>query len=505
MLDPDLDLEADLGIDTVKQVAVLSAVRDELGLAPDPTFRLREANTLRKIVRYLSRRLGANGASSPAGGPVSDSGSAAATEPGRGAPKDGENGKNGKNGTHLQALAATPPPPGNGHALERADGHVMPPPVTCAAPPATGGATSPPLPPTRAGVHRLLLDELVRRTGYPEDMLDLDLDLEAELGIDTVKQVAVLAAVRDALRLPADPAFRLRDANTLRKVLDYFSNRMDSPAPENRTALATPAIHHADPRPPVDRELLASMIAAVWEGTDTCTGEIAELVIAPSSTSRGEPVIEVAPDGRGRVRVTAQDDEERLEAIFGTAAGGGPAEAPPEIMAAARAPVAPESGDRIREVLGDDAEPIRWVRASGATVIVAGVRLDAGPGAPDLVARMLRCAGGVASYGWHELTGACHRLAGVERVRIHEAPAPGEDLLIHARITTPRSGRWCADVTVVGARGCVVAELAGAAGVPIGELPGAAGGRTARRAPVPWQAFSRDMKNSPAQLGRDDR
>lgn len=498
MLDLDLDLEADLGIDTVKQVAVLSAVRDELGLAPDPTFRLREANTLRKIIRYLSRRLGASGASSPAGEPASDAGSAAATEPGRGAPK---NGKNGKNGTHLQALAATPPPPGNGHALERAEGHAVPPPVTCLAEPRAAS----PLPPTRAGVHRLLLDELVRRTGYPEDMLDLDLDLEAELGIDTVKQVAVLAAVRDALRLPADPAFRLRDANTLRKVLDYFSSRMDSPAPEHRTALATPAIHHADPRPPIDRELLASMIAAVWEGTDTCSGEIAELVIAPSSTSRGEPVIEVAPDGGGRVRVTAQDDEERLEALFGTAVGGGPAEAPPEIMAAARVPVAPESGDRIRELLGDDAEPIRWVRASGATVIVAGVRLDAGPGAPDLVARMLRCAGGVASYGWHELTGARHRLAGVERVRIHEAPAPGEDLLIHARITTPRSGRWCADVTVVSARGCVVAELAGAAGVPVGELPGAAGGRTVRRAPAPWQAFSRDMKNSPAQLGRDDR
>ena len=33
-------------------------------------------------------------------------------------------------------------------------------------------------------------------TGYPEDMLDLELDLEADLGIDTVKQAETFAAVR---------------------------------------------------------------------------------------------------------------------------------------------------------------------------------------------------------------------------------------------------------------------------------------------------------------------
>ena len=33
-------------------------------------------------------------------------------------------------------------------------------------------------------------------TGYPPDLLDPDLDLEADLGVDTVKQAEVFAAVR---------------------------------------------------------------------------------------------------------------------------------------------------------------------------------------------------------------------------------------------------------------------------------------------------------------------
>src|SRR5574340_70360 len=188
MLDRDLDLEADLGIDTVKQVAVLSAVRDQLGLAPDPAFRLREVNTLRKLVEYLSSRLGSSVEPSP--GTASDLRAAgpASLTASRGAPRRA-------NGESTPGSAPGAPEP---------SGSREPASITA----------------TRSVVQRMLVDELVKRTGYPEDMLELDLDLEADLGIDTVKQVAALAAVRDVLGLPTDPRFRLREANTLRKVLD---------------------------------------------------------------------------------------------------------------------------------------------------------------------------------------------------------------------------------------------------------------------------------------------
>ena len=41
-------------------------------------------------------------------------------------------------------------------------------------------------------------------TGYPAELLDLDLDLEADLGVDTVKQAEVFAAVRDRFDVERD-------------------------------------------------------------------------------------------------------------------------------------------------------------------------------------------------------------------------------------------------------------------------------------------------------------
>ena len=41
-------------------------------------------------------------------------------------------------------------------------------------------------------------------TGYPPELLDLDLDLEADLGVDTVKQAEVFAAVRERFGVERD-------------------------------------------------------------------------------------------------------------------------------------------------------------------------------------------------------------------------------------------------------------------------------------------------------------
>ena len=43
-----------------------------------------------------------------------------------------------------------------------------------------------------------MLAIVAEQTGYPADLLDLDLDLEADLGVDTVKQAEVFAAIREA-------------------------------------------------------------------------------------------------------------------------------------------------------------------------------------------------------------------------------------------------------------------------------------------------------------------
>ena len=48
-----------------------------------------------------------------------------------------------------------------------------------------------------------LLQIVSERTGYPPEMLDLDLDIEADLGIDSIKRVEILGAFQRAC-LPPD-------------------------------------------------------------------------------------------------------------------------------------------------------------------------------------------------------------------------------------------------------------------------------------------------------------
>ena len=56
-------------------------------------------------------------------------------------------------------------------------------------------------------------------------MLDPELDLEADLGVDTVKQAELFAAVREAYGIPRDESVRLRDFPALRHVIDFVRER----------------------------------------------------------------------------------------------------------------------------------------------------------------------------------------------------------------------------------------------------------------------------------------
>src|SRR6266545_1212589 len=79
---------------------------------------------------------------------------------------------------------------------------VAAPPIEVAAPAARAQAPlpAPTVAPAVAGADAIV-DRVVaivaEKTGYPADLLDMDLDLEADLGVDTVKQAETFAAVRE--------------------------------------------------------------------------------------------------------------------------------------------------------------------------------------------------------------------------------------------------------------------------------------------------------------------
>ena len=64
-----------------------------------------------------------------------------------------------------------------------------------------------------------MLEIVAEQTGYPAELLDMDLDLEADLGIDTVKQAEVFATIREAYGIERDDSLKLRDYPTLNHVV----------------------------------------------------------------------------------------------------------------------------------------------------------------------------------------------------------------------------------------------------------------------------------------------
>lgn len=84
--------------------------------------------------------------------------------------------------------------------------------------------------PPRAEVQEYLLAALCDESGYPPDIIEMDADLEADLGIDTVKQAQVLGKMRDKYGLKADEKLALRDFPTMGHVLNYVDGQLSEAA-----------------------------------------------------------------------------------------------------------------------------------------------------------------------------------------------------------------------------------------------------------------------------------
>ncbi|HJR52740.1 MAG TPA: SDR family NAD(P)-dependent oxidoreductase, partial [Gemmatimonadota bacterium] len=189
MLDLDLDLEADLSIDSIKRIEILGALNEQTGLAEklgDQRDELLEElagiKTLRGIVAWIEERA-PQGAAPPSTTPAT--------------------------------FAERPPAP-----------------VAAAASSPSRGPAGPAAP-----LSDSLLAIVSERTGYPVEMLDLDLDLEADLSIDSIKRIEILGALNEQTGL-AEKLGDQRDElleelagiKTLRGIVAWIEQRSTEPA-----------------------------------------------------------------------------------------------------------------------------------------------------------------------------------------------------------------------------------------------------------------------------------
>ncbi|MFI1707221.1 SDR family oxidoreductase [Streptomyces griseoruber] len=116
-----------------------------------------------------------------------------------------------------------------------------------------------PAPAGDTDVQQVVLEIISERTGYPVDMIEPDLDLEADLSIDSIKRAEIAGEL--AKRLGAGGAAdlaslddaeleELAKARTAAAVTDWLRSRLDGPAP----AGAAPGPADAGPSGPPDGE-----------------------------------------------------------------------------------------------------------------------------------------------------------------------------------------------------------------------------------------------------------
>ena len=209
MLDLDLDMEADLGIDTVKQAETFLAIRETFDIPRRDDLNLREFNTLEKVIGFVKEMRPDLVIQAPAA-------------------------------TAVVAPGPTPDP--------------TPTPAPAAAPVDSGD-------PVAAQVLAIVAEQ----TGYPEDMLELDLDMEADLGIDTVKQAETFLAIRETFDIPRRDDLNLREFNTLEKVIGFVKEmRPDLAAQAPPAATPTPAPAPATAAAPADSgDPVAAQVLAI--------------------------------------------------------------------------------------------------------------------------------------------------------------------------------------------------------------------------------------------------
>src|SRR6185437_15977398 len=129
----------------------------------------------------------------------------------------------------LLTPALPEPPPVRAPVLEPVLQPAPVPPPAAVPPPA--GAEPVAAPTAELVSLALLLSVVADKTGYPVDMLDGGMDLESDLGIDSIKKVEIFAAVRQRTEgLPPTDSpqmAQLFQARTLDEVLRRVS---DDPA-----------------------------------------------------------------------------------------------------------------------------------------------------------------------------------------------------------------------------------------------------------------------------------
>ena len=257
MLELSMDMEADLGIDSIKRVEILGAVQDEIADLPElDAEQLSQMRTLAEIVTYMNSVMGTVVSSSAnTASPIASSTSSIDTKAiettmlsvvadKTGYPTemlelsmDMEADLGIDSIKRVEILGAVQDEIADLPELDAEQlsqmrtlaeivtymNSVMGSFISSPASTVVNSATSID---TKA-IENTMLSVVADKTGYPTEMLELSMDMEADLGIDSIKRVEILGAVQDEIAdLPELDAEQLSQMRTLAEIVTYMNSVM---------------------------------------------------------------------------------------------------------------------------------------------------------------------------------------------------------------------------------------------------------------------------------------
>ncbi len=227
IVEMDADLEADLGIDSIKKAQLFGEIGAEFDIAPRADLSLDDFPTLNDVLNFLVAEIGGTPSNTPE--PAS---AVAPAAPVAQAPQPSP-----------AAQSPAPAQPQAAANVEVADA------------------------PQVAQLQAMLIDFVVEQTGYPEDIVEMDADLEADLGIDSIKKAQLFGEIGAEFDIAPRTDLSLDDFPTLSHVLEFLTNELGvqnqevaSPAAVSQPPAASPAI---PPAATINNSVQATVAEAV--------------------------------------------------------------------------------------------------------------------------------------------------------------------------------------------------------------------------------------------------
>ena len=190
MIEKNMDMEADLGIDSIKRVEIMWAIQEKFKELPQIDANdLAELRTIGQIIDHLENIL------SHSPGKINDS--------------DLESNHSNIPENKISNSDTS----GNGSAEVIDDI-------------------------SSRGVTSALLEIINEKTGYPKEMLEMNMDIEADLGIDSIKRVEIMWSLQEKLpHIPQAKGIEIGELRTLKEIVDHLDSL--SPSQDNSSIITT--------------------------------------------------------------------------------------------------------------------------------------------------------------------------------------------------------------------------------------------------------------------------